>query len=278
VHFSYDRVFQTPSFENILLSSSTAATTLNPVSLQLPVEPSEGNYYEAGLTKVLFKKFRLDANYFRRSVNNFADDDQLNNTTISFPIAFRNAIIYGAEGKLELPDWNRFSGFLSYSYEVGNAWNPVTGGLFLGAAAVIPTTGHFPVSQDQRNTLRGRLRYQVTSRLWLAGGIEYDSGLPFQFQCDPALTLDQCIAGQVATYGQAVVDRVNFARGRIYPSFLVSASAGADIYKSDRLYMRFQADGQNLSNVVNVIDFGGLFSGNANGPSRSFALRLTTSF
>src|ERR1700684_1991283 len=34
LHFSYDRVFQTPSFENILLSSSTAATTLNPISLQ----------------------------------------------------------------------------------------------------------------------------------------------------------------------------------------------------------------------------------------------------
>jgi hypothetical protein len=29
VHFSYERVFQTPSFENLLLSSSTAATTLN---------------------------------------------------------------------------------------------------------------------------------------------------------------------------------------------------------------------------------------------------------
>ena len=278
VHFSYDRVFQTPSFENILLSSSTAATTLNPISLQLPVEPSKGNYYEAGLTKVFFKNLRLDANYFRRVVNNFADDDQINNTTISFPIAFHNAIIYGAEGKLELPDWKRFSGFLSYSYEVGNAWNPVTGGLFLGAAAAIPTTGHFPVSQDQRNTLRGRLRYQVTSRLWLAGGIEYDSGLPFQFQCDPTLPLDQCIAGEVATYGQAVVDRVNFARGRIYPSFLVNASAGADIYKSDRLYMRFQADSQNLTNVEDVIDFGGLFSGNAIGPSRSFTLRLTTRF
>ncbi len=51
LHFSYDRVFQTPSFENILLSSSTAATELNPISLQLPVEPSEGNYYEVGLTK-----------------------------------------------------------------------------------------------------------------------------------------------------------------------------------------------------------------------------------
>jgi hypothetical protein len=39
-----------------------------------------------------------------------------------------------------------------------------------------------------------------------------------------------------------------------------------------------QADGENLTNILDVIDFGGLFSGNAIGPPRSFALRLTTSF
>jgi len=278
VHFSYDRVFQTPSFENLLLSSSTAATTLNPVSLQLPVEPSEGNYYEAGLTKVFFDKIRLDTNYFRRAVNNFADDDQINNTTISFPIAFRKAVIYGAEAKLDLPEWKKVSGFVSYSYELGNAWNPVAGGLFLGANADIPTIGFFPISQDQRNTARGRLRYQVAPRLWIAGGVQFDSGLPFQFQCDPSLSLDRCIANEVQIYGQQVVDRVNFAQGRIYPTFQVSASAGVDVYKSERLNMRFQVDGQNLTNVVDVIDFGGLFSGNAIGPSRSVALRLTINF
>jgi hypothetical protein len=278
VHFSFDRVFQTPSFENILLSSSTAATTLNPVSLQLPVEPSEGHYYEVGLTKAFFKKIKLDANYFRRAMNNFADDDQIDNTTISFPIAFRKAIVYGAEAKLDLPEWRKFSGFLSYSYELGNAWNPVTGGLFFGGNADIPTTGFFPISQDQRNTARGRLRYHLAPRLWIAGGVEFDSGLPFQFQCDRSSTFEQCIAGEVQTYGQQVVDRVNFGRGRIYPTFQVSASAGADMYKSDRLDMRFQVDGTNLTNVVDVIDFGGLFSRNAIGPSRSFAMRLTTSF
>jgi TonB-dependent Receptor Plug Domain len=278
VHFSYDRVFQTPSFENILLSSSTAATTLNPASLQLPVEPSDGNYYEVGLTKVFYNKLRLDTNYFRRLVNNYADDDQIDNTTISFPIAFRKAVIYGAEAKLDLPEWHRFSGFLSHSYIVGNAWNPVTGGLFLGANAQIPLTGHFPDSQDQRNTLRGRLRYQLTPRVWIAGGIQYDSGLPFQFQCDPSLTLSQCIAAEVQTYGQAVVDRVNFARGRIFPAFQVNASVGADVYKSDRFKVRLQIDGQNLTNIVDVIDFGGLFSRNAIGPSRSFMLRLQTVF
>jgi outer membrane cobalamin receptor len=278
VHFSYDRVFQTPSFENLLLSSSTAATTLDPVSLQLPVEPSEGNYYEAGLTKVFFNKIKLDTNYFRRSVNNFADDDQINNTTISFPIAFRKAIIYGAEAKLDLPEWKKFSGFVSYSYELGNAWNPVTGGLFLGANASIPTTGYFPISQDQRNTVRGRLRYQIMPRLWIAGGVQFDSGLPFQFQCDPSLTPEQCISGEVHTYGHSVIDRVNFVSGRIYPTFQLSGSVGADVYKAEGMNVRFQIDGQNLTNVVDVVDFGGIFSRNAIGPSRSVIMRLTTSF
>ena len=245
LHFSYDRVFQTPSFENILLSSSTAATGLNPVSLQLPVEPSAGNYYEAGLTKALFKKFRLDANYFRRLVNNYADDDQINNTTISFPISFRKAIIYGADAKVELSEWNRFSGFVSYSYIVGNAWFPVTGGLFLGDNTVIPTSGHFPDSQDQRNTVRGRVRYQMAKRLWVAGGIQFDSGLPFDF--------NGTYAEALAQYGPEVLNRINFSRGRIYPSLMVSASAGADLHQSDRLTVRIQADGQNLNNELNVI-------------------------
>ncbi|MGA2814229.1 MAG: TonB-dependent receptor [Candidatus Acidiferrum sp.] len=270
LHFSYDRVFQTPSFENILLSSSTAATSLDPLSRELPVEPSQGNYYEAGLTKSLWKHFRLDSSYFRRLVNHYADDDQIDDTTISFPIAFRKAVIYGAEGKIDLPDWHRFSAFVSYSYIVGNAFNPVTGGLFLGDNTMIPRTGHFPDSQDQRNTVRGRLRYQVAPRFWIAGGLQFDSGLPFDFDRDPSIVLLE--------YGQQVLNRINFARGRIYPAFQVNASAGAEVYKSDRLKMRLQIDGQNLNNVLDVIDFGGLFSGNAIGPSRNYALRLTSTF
>lgn len=274
LHFSYDRIFQTPSFENILLSNSSAILSLDPTNfLRLPVQPSEGNYYEAGLTKVFFGNIRLDANYFRRLVNNYADDDQIANTTISFPIAFQKSIIHGAEAKLDVPDWHRFSGFLSYSYTVGNAWLPVTGGLFLGdeaSDAATQRTGHFPDSQDQRNTVRGRVRYQAAPRFWVAGGIQYDTGLPFEFVGDPATARAQ--------YGQPVLDRINFVRGRILPSFQVNASAGADVYKSERVKMRFQVDGQNLTNVLEVIDFGGLFSGNAIGPSRSFSLRLTTGF
>ncbi len=274
VHFSYDRVFQTPSFENLLLSSSTAVESLAPQTfLRLPVQPSQGNYYEAGLSKAFLQRVRLDANYFRRAVNHYADDDQIQNTTISFPIAFRKALIYGAEAKIDVPDVHGWSGFVSYSYQVGNAWNPVTGGLFLGedaTAAATQLTGHFPDSQDQRNTVRGRVRYQVRPRIWVAGGLQSDSGLPFEFDGDASTVLAQ--------YGPAVLSRINFDRGRILPTVQWNASAGAHVYHSERIDMQVQADGQNLTDVLDVIDFGGLFSGNAIGPSRNVLLRWTTTF
>ena len=275
VHASYDRIFQTPSFENILLSSSPAAEALDTSvpALQLPVQPSHGNYYELGATKAFLGKLRLDTNMFRRDVNNFADDSQVLSTGISFPIAFRKAVLYGAEAKLEVLKWGRFSGFASYSYIVGNVWNPVTGGLFLGDDATGATTlltGHFPDSQDQRNSVRARLRYQVVPRLWFAVGCDYNSGLPFQ----PDLTPQQ----YATEYGQVVIDHLNFSRGRISPYFTQNASLGVDLYEREKRSVRLQADVQNLGNELEVIDFGGLFSGNALGPSRTYSLRLQTTF
>jgi hypothetical protein len=169
--------------------------------------------------------------------------------------------------------WGRFSGFSSYSYIVGNVWNPVTGGLFLGddaSGATSQLTGHFPDSQDQRNTVRARVRYQAAPRLWLAVGSDYNSGLPFQ----PDLT-----AQQYATeYGAVVISHLNFNRDRISPYFTENVSVGADLFKREKYSVRLQADAQNVSNELEVVDFGGLFSGNALGPSRQFTFRLVTAF
>jgi hypothetical protein len=206
-------------------------------------------------------------------VNNYADDAQIFSTGISFPIAFRKAIIYGAEGKLEVQQWGRFSGFASYSYMVGSVWNPVTGGLFLGGDALDATsqlTGHSPDSQDQRNSIRDRVRMQITPRLWVGIGSEYNSGLPFE--------ANQTVQQDVSEYGQAVVNHLNFDRGRIRRYLTQNASVSAELYRHEKVSVRLQADGENLSNTLEVVDFGGLFSGNAIGPARSAMLRLTTEF
>jgi outer membrane cobalamin receptor len=271
-HASYDRVFQTPASENLLLSSSPEILTLSPDVLRLPVRPSLGNFFEVGLTKGFFGNLRLDLNSYSRAFSNYADDDLLLNTGISFPIAFRKAEIYGAEAKLELPHWGRASGYLSYSYMLGVGYTPVTGGLFLGddAATALSDTGRFPVSQDQRNTVSARFRYQLIPKLWLGFGGQYGSGLPTEFDGTPQEVIEQ--------YGQATYDRIDFARGRVRPSLSLDFSVGADLWKQDKRSVRLQADVHNLNDRLNVINFAGLFSGTAIAPPRSYALRLTTQF
>jgi outer membrane cobalamin receptor len=276
LHASYDRVFQTPAFENILLASSPAVVSLNPNVLRLPVKPSKGNYYEVGVSKAFADTLKMDVNVFRRAFDNYADDNLLLNTAISFPISFRKASIYGAESKLELPQWRRFSAFVSYSYIVGSVYLPVTGGLFLGSDATnaLNQTGvRFWDSQDQRNTLHGRLRYQLTGRAWIALSEEYGSGLPTEVS-----NTAQEMQDAIAQYGQAIVDRVDFSHGRVKPSLSIGVSGSVEMWKHDQITTRLQAEVQNLNNRLNLINFAGLFSGNAVAPPRSYGLRLQATF
>ena len=162
------------------------------------------------------------------------------------------------------------------SYIVGSAYLPVTGGLFLGSDAtnaLNQTSGRFWDSQDQRNTVHARLRYQLNTRAWIAIGAEYGSGLPAVVDNTPQEILDA-----IAQYGRAIVERVDFARGRVKPSLSVNASAGVDFWKRDRMAVRLQADLQDLNNRLNLINFDGLFSGNTVAPPRSYLLRLQTTF
>lgn len=273
LHGSWDRIFQTPSFENILISSSAQTSALSGNFLRLPVQPSTGNDYELGATQAIARKIRIDVNAYRRDANNYADDDQLLNTGVSYPISFRKAVIYGAEGKLQLADLGRLSGFFSYSYMVGNAWFPVTGGLFLAddaTAALSQLSGHFPDSQDQRNTLATRVQYKLGKHAWLASGAEYGSGLPFDYGGTEANAL--------ADYGPAVVNRLNFARGRIRPLLALNASLAVNLPAFERVNTTLHLDGNNLNNRLNVLDFGGLFSGNAIGVGRSLLVRWEARF
>ena len=118
--------------------------------------------------------------------------------------------------------------------------------------------------------MRARFRYQALRRAWVAFGGLYGSGLPVEFDGDPATALAQ--------YGRRIVDRVNFDRGRVRPSFSLDASVGVDLIKHEKTGLHFQADVMNLTNRLNVIDFAGLFSGTALGSPRSFGLRLTADF
>ena len=276
LHASYDRVFQTPAMENLLLASSAQLDSASNTVLRLPVRPARANYYEGGLTKSLLGKLRLDANVFRRDSRNYSDDDVLLDTGISFPIAFNKGRIFGEELRIEVPRWGRFSGSLSYANQSGMGQGPVTGGLFLGdkASSALTDKSKFAVSQDQRNTARARVRYQATKRLWFATSAQYGSGLPVKL--DNPTNVD--IGFLTSQFGAAIVGRVNFDRGRVKPSFSLDAAGGAEIYRKEQRSATLQMEAANLTNRVNVIDFESLFSGTAVAPPRSVSARVKLTF
>jgi hypothetical protein len=273
VHASYDRVFQTPAMENLLLASSPEFVSVAPVVLRLPVRPARGNYYEAGITKSFLGKLRLDANVFRRDFRNYSDDDVLLDTGISFPIAFRKARIAGEELQLAVTRWGRFSGYLSYANQSGLGQGPITGGLFLGddAANALADTSKFAVSQDQRNTARARVRFQAHRRVWLAMGAQYGSGLPAKIGSADVNDL-------LAAFGPQILSRVNLQRGRVGPNFSLDAAAGVELFRSDQRSATVQIQAANLTDLLNVINFESLFSGTAVAAPRSVSARLKFTF
>ena len=265
---SYDRAFGTPAIENLLLSTSPEARTLSNEIAQLPVRPSRSNYYELGATKELFHKEHISANVFQRDTRNFADDDPLLDTGISFPIADSSAHIYGVESQLALPQWGPWSAWFNESYMVASARLPVVGGLFLGEdTQLLNTNARIWISQDQRHTAHGQIRYQPWSRFWTSAGASYGTGLPVDLNGESNQTL-------VAEFGQAVVDRVNLSAGRVRQSLSVDLSAALDLYKKESRALRLQGDIRNLNDRLNVINFASLFSGTAIGSPRTFSLRL----
>jgi hypothetical protein len=274
LHASYDRVFQTPAMENLLLASSAQLNSVDPIVLRLPVRPARGNYYEVGATKSVSGKLRIEANIFRRDFHNYPDDDTLLDTGVSFPIAFSHARIFGEELRLEVPEWWRFSGYLSYSNQSGIGSGPITGGLFLGsdAAGVLTNTSPFAVSQDQRNTARARVRFQADKRLWVATSAQYGSGLP----ADLGSGEDQSFL--LAQFGSAILDRVNFDRGRTRPTFSLDFAVGVQLYRKELRSVALQVQVSNVTDRVNVINFASLFSGTAVSVPRSVSAGLKLSF
>jgi hypothetical protein len=205
-------------------------------------------------------------------MKNFADDDVLLNTGVSFPIAFDRAEIHGTDVKLDIPHWRSWSGFASYSYMRGTGFLPITGGLLLGddATSALSSTAAFPISQDQRHTVRGRVTYQLSDRMWVATAVSYGSGLPVEFSGDPQQALAQ--------YGPRIVGQVDFEDGRVRPSASLDAAFSVTVFKTERQRIRLQANVVNLTNRLNLINFAGLFSGTALAPPRTLGIRAQVEF
>ena len=167
-----------------------------------------------------------------------------------------------------MPQWHRFSGFAGYSYLIGRADLPVTGGLFLGSdTAAALQDERLPITQDQRHTARARARYQATPRTWTAIVLRYGSGLPVEVDDDD--TLDEL----VAHYGRPVVERVDFETGRVKPTLAIDLGVGIELWRRDRRRLELRGEIANATDRLNVVNFAGVFSGTAVAPPRAVSVR-----
>jgi len=186
--------------------------------VRLPVRPGRGNFYEGGVTKAFLGKLRLDANVFRRDFRQYSDDDVLLDTGVSFPIAFTKARIFGEEIRMEVPQWGRFSGYLSYANQSGY-------GQGADHRRVVPWK-RCGQCADRYEQVRRELRINETrctlacvfkrrGNAWLAMGAQYGSGLPANIG-------NANVNDLLAAFGQRILDIAWIwlagECGRIFPS------------------------------------------------------------
>jgi outer membrane cobalamin receptor len=267
---SFDRLFQYPPVENLLLSSSPEAAVLSPLA-QNPraVPPEKQSAYEFGVQQELFKHIRLDASHYIKQIENFSDKDQLLDTSIVFPVAIARGDVRGTELRLDLTPIHNIQGYISYANARATATTPIAGGLFLGQVndeLLIPGI-QFPADHDVRNTGSFGATYTIHRDSWFTLDGRYDSGVPTDASQSELLGVDP-----------ALLKGVNLARGRVEPRAIFDIAMGTTLRNESEVPIGLQFAVSNLFDRFYLYNFESVFSGTHVGRPREFSGRLTFTF
>ncbi|HEX9917838.1 MAG TPA: TonB-dependent receptor [Pyrinomonadaceae bacterium] len=279
---SYNRLFQTPPAENLLLASSAEAAALSPLAVVQgqsgvrPILPDKQHVYEVGAQQALSRFLRLNLTVYQKRIINFGDKDQFFDTGVIFPITISAGRVTGEELRLETSDLRGFRAFASYANARAYGVTPINGGLFLGEAVEsLEAPGlKFANDHDQRNSAQFQLSYNhVRSGIYANFGGRYDSGYPTDVE--PGTTRADFAA---AGFDPRLYNEIDFERGRTKPRTILNFSVGADLLRERRASLNVQFDVQNLTNTLFLYNFESVFSGTHVGFPRLFSGRLSVRF
>src|SRR5690349_2484039 len=279
---SYNRLFQPPPAENLLMASSPEAAALSPIAVLQgittvpPIEPDKEHAFEAGAQQLLTQKFRLNLTVYQKRIKNFSDKDQFFETGVIFPIAISSGRVTGEELRLESTDIHGFHTFVSYANARAFGVTPITGGLFLGEDPqdLFLHGLKFANDHDQRNEEQFQVSYNHRpSGLYASFSGRYDSGVPVDVE--PGTTLADFVA---QGFDPRLFDKIDFQRGRVRPRTILDFSVGADLMQKERVSLNIQFDVQNLTNELFLYNFESVFSGTHVGYPRLFSGRLSLRF
>jgi hypothetical protein len=282
IHASYNRLFQPPPAENLLLASSTEAASISPIaviqgfSTVQQIRPDREHVFEVGVQQLLSQYFRGSVTLYQKRIKNFSDKDQFFETGVIFPIAISSGRVTGEEFRLESTDIHGFHGSLSFANAHAYGVTPIAGGLFLGEdPQELKITGvKFDADHDQRNEAQFQFGYNhKRSGIYATFSGRYDSGVPTDVE--PGTTLAQFVT---QGFDRRFYKEIDFQRGRVRPRTILDFSVGADLLQKERVALNLQFDIQNITNQLFLYNFESVFSGTHVGNPRLISGRLGLRF
>jgi hypothetical protein len=280
---SWDRMFVTPEYENILLSSSAAAVSIVPPEVQqsnalgfgeLFNHSERQDVWNVGAQQGIGNGLRLDISYWNRQVVNAADQDQFFNTGIVFPLNFARGHLHGWNARVDAGPYDGFRGYASLGHVRAIYVPPLVGGLFLDSGE-LPTLvgGPFVIDHDQSLQAQIGAYYDLPNTgFWVGTTGRYDSGLVTDADSAAAILA----GGPDTAYAAPFIDFASDPT-RIKGRIEWNVSLGA---KLQRYGLPFEAelDVLNLFGEEGLYNFQSTFGGTHVIPPREFAGHLKFTF
>jgi hypothetical protein len=271
---SFNRLFQPPQIENLLLSDSEQARRLSPFVDETgggaPLRAERTSAYEVGVAQNVGGLLRLDVAYWHRAFREISDPNVFFGSTLVFPNNVASGWARGVDVRVDVPERKGWSAYASFTNARTLQTGPLTGGLFLTDEFIEIGPGtRFTPDHDQRNAAAFGVTYRHRrSGLWAAFSGRHQSGYPLEIEDDDLAELRDAPGAEL----------VNFDRRRVRPYTVFDLSLGADLMRSDRATVSIQVDVQNLADRRFAYNFGNPFSGTHFGHPRLIGGRVKFAF
>ncbi len=273
---SYNRNYQTPPNENLLLSSSEQAAVLAPESVRealgrvaVRIRPERQDVFEVGLQQSLFSRASLNLSYYHKRSTDQQDNDNFLNTGVIFPLTLSQIRVNGAEARLTVPVVRRVSGSLSMTHYRAISTPPFTGGLFLSQGAVdLLASGPFVIDHDQTFGMQANIFYTAPRWFWASSTIRSDSGLVVN-PSDPAEVASDPDYSDLLPYV-----RLNETPARARPRTIADVAIGFAHSREGRRHWDAQFQITNLFDRTAVYNFQSIFVGTRLVQPRTLGMKL----
>jgi len=277
---SYNRTYQTPPNENLLLASSSESSVLVDPDARLTlggalalIQPERQNFFEASVQQGVGSQVSVWASYYHKNSRDQQDNNNFFNTGVIFPMALASIRVNGLEGRMVLTPVRGFSGSLSITHARAVSTPPFTGGLFIGNSAVsLLNQGPFLIDHDQALAVHGVATWTSRRGFYTTASVRYDSGLVANPSDPEAVAADPDYADLLPLVNlTAAVPRV---RPRTIADLVVGYERSRDGSKRWDLSLMLT----NLTNRTALYNFQSIFVGTRLVQPRTAGVRLRIHF